>query len=120
IEISYLIDRYTREFGEKFNVEYVIRNKNKESIKISSLELELPDNIEFIEIKAGGYINQGPGVSRGMYMWVSDSYIIGGEDKINLIVELRGTSPGKSLIKFRVTTSKRYVDCDDIEIDIKG
>jgi len=120
IEISYLSDSYTREFGEKFTVEYVIRNKNKESIKISSLELELPDNIEFIEIKPGGYINQGPGVSRGMYMWVSDSYIIGGEDKIDLIVELRGASPGKSLIKFRVTANEVYVDCDDIEMEIKG
>jgi len=120
IEISYLSDRYTREFGEKFTVEYTIKNKNKGSIKISSLELELPDNIEFMEIKPGGYINQGPGVSRGMYMWVSDSYIIGGEDKINLIVELRGTSPGRSLIKFRVTTNQVYVNCDDIEIEIKG
>ena len=120
IEISYLSGSYTREFGEKFTVEYVIRNKNKESIKISSLELELPDNIEFIEIKPGGYINQGPGVSRGMYMWVSDSYIIGGEDKIDLIVELRGASPGKSLIKFRVTANEVYVDCDDIEMEIKG
>jgi len=120
IEISYLSDSYTREFGEKFTVEYAIKNKNKGSIKISSLELELPDNIEFIEIKPGGYINQGPGVSRGMYMWVSDSYIIGGEDKINLIVELRGTRSGRSLIKFRVTTNEVYVDCDDIEIDIKG
>jgi len=119
IEISYQSDRYTREFGEKFTVEYTIKNKNKGGIKISSLELELPDNIEFIEIKPGGYINQGPGVSRGLYMWVSDSYIIEEEGEINLIVELRGTSPGKSLIKFRVTTNEIYINSDDIEIEIR-
>lgn len=120
IEISYLSDSYVREFGEKFTVEYTIKNKNKGSVKISSLELELPDNIKFMEIKPGGYINQEPGVSRGMYMWVSDSYIIEGEDEINLIVELRGTSPGKSLIKFRVTTNEVYINSDDIEIEIKN
>ena len=120
IEISYLSDSYVREFGEKFTVGYTIKNKNKGSVKISSLELELPDNIELMETKPGGYINQEPGVSRGMYMWVSDSYIIEGEDEINLIVELRGTSPGKSLIKFRVTTNEVYINSDDIEIEIKN
>ena len=119
IEISYSIDSYTGEFGEKFTIEYIIKNKNKKSIKISSLELELPDNIEFIGIIPSGYIDQDPGLSRGMYMWVSDSYAVEGEDKINLIVELRGTRPGKSVIKFRLTTNKVYINCDDIEIEIK-
>src|SRR4030043_944529 len=119
LEISYLSDRYTREFGEKFTVEYTIKNKNKGSIKISSLELELPDNIELIEVNPDGYINQYPGISGGIYMWVGDSYIIEGEGEINLIIELRGTSPGKSLIKFRVTTSGVYINCDDIEMEIK-
>ncbi|MFZ3387217.1 MAG: hypothetical protein WA120_08630, partial [Candidatus Hydromicrobium sp.] len=119
IEISYLGDSYVREFGEKFTVEYTIKNKNKESIKISSLELELPDNIELIEVNPAGYINQYPGISRDIYMWVSDSYIIEGEGEINLIVGLRGIKPGKSFIKFRVTTGGFYVNCDDIEMEIK-
>ncbi len=119
LEISYLSDRYIREFGEKFTVEYTVKNKNKGSIKISSLELELPDNIELIEVDPDGYINQYPGISGGIYMWVGDSYIIEGEGEINLIIELRGTSPGKSLIKFRVTTSGIYINCDDIEMEIK-
>lgn len=119
IEISYLSDSNVREFGEKFTVEYTIENKNKESIKISSLELELPDNIELVGVNPAGYINQYPGISEGIYMWVSDSYIIEGEGKINLIVELRGIRPGKSLIKFRVTTSGAHINCDDIEMEIK-
>ena len=120
IEISYLSDSYIREFGEKFTIEYTIRNKNKESIKITSLELELPDNIELVEVDPAGYINQYPGISRGIYMWVSDSYIIEGESEINLIVELRGIRPGKSIIKFRVTTGGFYINCDDIEVEIKS
>ncbi len=56
-------DRYTREFGEKFTVEYTVKNKNKGSIKINSLELELPDNIELLGVDPGGYINQYPGIS---------------------------------------------------------
>jgi len=119
IEISYLSDSYIREFGEKFNVEYNVKNKNKESIKISSLELELPDNIELMGVDPDGYINQYPGISRGLYMWVSDSYIIEGEGEINLIVELRGIRPGKSPVKFRLTTSGFYINCDDIEIEIR-
>jgi len=120
IEISCSADNLTQEFSKKFTLEYTARNKNKENIKISSLELELPDNIELVGVRADGYINQQPGLSRGMYMWVSDSYAIDGEGKINLIIELRGVRPGKSLIKFRITAHAAYVDCDDIEIEIKG
>ena len=119
IEISYLSDSYVREFGEKFTLEYIIENKNKESIKINSLELELPDNIELIEVNPAGYINQYPGISRDIYMWVSDSYIIEGEGEINLVVELRGIKPGKSLIKFRITTGGFFINCDDLEMEIK-
>ncbi|MDD5623048.1 MAG: hypothetical protein PHQ09_07850, partial [Actinomycetota bacterium] len=119
LEISYSSDRYIREFGEKFTVEYTIENKNKKSIKISSLELELPGNIELLGVDSDGYIDQLPGISGGIYMWVSDSYEIEGEDEINLILKLRGTSPGKSPIKFRITTSGVYVSSDDIEMEIK-
>jgi len=120
IEISYPGDSYVREFGEKFTVEYIIENKNKGSVKISSLALELPGSIELVGVSPDGYVDQYPGISRGIYMWVSDSYIIEGEGEINLIVELKGIRPGKSLIKFRVTTGGFYINCDDIEIEIKG
>lgn len=120
LEISYSSDSYAREFGEKFTMEYTIKNKNKESIEISSLELELPDNIELMEVNPSGYINQYPGISEGIYMWVSDSYAIKGEGEINLILELRGIRPGKFPIKFRATTSGFYINCDDIEMEIKG
>jgi len=120
IVVEYNIDGYVREIGEEFTVEYIIRNTNEDSAKINSLELELPDNIELVEVDPDGYFNQPPGPSEGMFMWVSDLYIIEGEDEINLIVKLRGIKPEKSLIKFRVTSRGNYIDCDDIEIEIKG
>jgi hypothetical protein len=118
IEVSYYTDSRQRRFGESFNVEYTVRNKNRSSIMISSFELELPQNIEFIKIMPDGDIRQDPGLSRGMYMWVGD-YIIEGESEINLIVELRGTAPGQLPVKFRLTTNDFYIKCDDIEIEIQ-
>ena len=119
IEINYNIGSHYKNFGEEFTLEYIIKNLNEEEIKIDSLELELPDSIEFIGVEPDGYINQGPGISRGMYMWVSDDYKIDGESVINLKINLRGIVPGKSVIKFRITTNNNYINCDDIEIEIK-
>jgi len=119
IEINYNIGSHYKNFGEEFTLEYIIKNLNEEEIKIDSLELELPDSIEFIGVEPDGYINQGPGISRGMYMWVSDDYKIDGESVINLKINLRGIVPGKSVIKFRITTNNNYINCDDIEIKIK-
>jgi len=119
ITIEYIVDEHNKKINEEFTIEYIIKNSNKESIKITSLELELPDNIELVEVSPDGYINQYPGISEGIYIWVSDSYIMEGEDEINLIVKLRGIRPEKSLIKFRATYRNNYIDCDNIEIEIK-
>ena len=118
IEISYHTDSLQRSFGESFNVEYTVSNKNRSSITISSFELELPQNIEFIKTMPDGDVSQDPGLSRGMYMWVGN-YIIEGESEINLIVELRGVAPGQLPVKFRLTTNDFYIESDDIEMEIK-
>lgn len=120
IEINYNIGSHYKNFGEEFTLEYIIKNLNEEEIKIDSLELELPDSIEFIGVEPDGYINQGPGISRGMYMWVSDDYKIDGGSKINLKINLRGIVPGKSVIKFRITANNNYINCEDIEIEIES
>lgn len=119
IEIYYRIENYTPEAGEKFTVEYVIKNTGEDDAKIASMELELPENIEFVGVSPEGSISQYPGLKEGTYMWVSDSYIIGGKERVNLIVELRGAASGESTIKFRLTHKGNYVDCDDIELEIK-
>ncbi len=58
-------------------------------------------------------------MSRGIYMWVSDDYIVDPDSKINLIVYLQGRVPGKSVIDFRITTHDIYIEVDEIEIEIK-
>jgi len=106
-------------FGEKFHMEFTIENSNPEPVQITSIELDLPDNIEFIDVDPEGYIGQGPGMSRGIYMWVSDDYYVGADGKINLIVNLRGTRPGKDIINFRITTHDVFIEADGIEIEIE-
>ena len=107
------------DFGEKFSIEFIIENSNSTRIPVTSLELELPDNIEFVDIDPSGYIDQGPGMSRGIYMWVSDDYYIDANSSINLIANLRGTAPGKGDIYFRITTNDVFIKSDDIGIIIK-
>ncbi len=120
ILIDYMIDEHIKEIGEEFTVEYTIKNTNKENVKIDSLELTLPDDIELVEVDPAGYIDRYPGKSDGTYMWVSDSYIIEGEDEINMIVKLKGTGTVKSFIKFRIAYRGSFLDCDDVEIEIKN
>lgn len=119
IDISHNIDSHTHEFGKAFILEYIIINNNGNSINISSIELGLPDNLELASVEPDGYIDQGPGMSRGMYMWVSDEYIIEGNSSINLKINLLGIAPGESIIKFRVTAAGKYIESKDIEIEIK-
>ncbi len=119
IGIDYEVDDYIKKTGEEFNVEFSIKNTGEDSARITSLELELPDNIELAGVGPDGNINQYPGVSGGMYMWVSDLYVVDSNSEINLIVKLKGVSPGQSIIKFRATYRENYINCDDIEIEMK-
>jgi hypothetical protein len=113
------LDKNKKEFGEKFHIEFTIENSNPEPVQITSIELELPDNIEFIDVDPEGYIGQGPGMSRGIYMWVGDDYYVGADGKINLIINLRGTRPGEGAIKFRITTHDVFIEADGIEMEIE-
>ncbi len=113
------LDKNKKEFGEKFHIEFTIENSNPEPIQVTSIELELPDNVEFLDVDQEGYVSQGPGMSRGIYMWVSDDYYIGADGKINLIINLRGIRPGEGVIKFRITTHDIFIEADGIEIEIE-
>ncbi len=119
IIIGYKIEEHIQGRGKEFTLEYTIKNTNKVNAKIDSLELMLPDNIELVEVDPAGYFNQYPGISEGIYMWVSDSYIVEGGNEINLILKLKGTDPGESIIQFRAAHNGSYIDCDNIEIEIK-
>ncbi len=119
IEISYEAGELTEETGEEFTIEFNIKNTGEEIARITSLELELPDNIELTGVGAEGSISQYPGISEGVYMWVSDSYVVESGSGIDLIVKLKGISAGQSVVKFRATYRGNYINCDDIEVEIK-
>lgn len=119
VAIEYVIDESIQKTGQEFTLEYIIKNTSKEDVKVDSLELKLPDNIELLGVDTAGHINQYPGISNGVYMWVSDAYIIRGENEINLVLRLKGTGSGESIVKFRATRNGGYIDSDDIGIEIK-
>jgi peptidoglycan/xylan/chitin deacetylase (PgdA/CDA1 family) len=118
-EIENMVDPYPEKTGEEFTLRYIIKNNSIQDIKISSLELKLPDNLKLTGMGPGGYIDQLPGFSNGTYMWVSDLYEIKGEGEIDLKLRLKVIDRGKSNIKFRITTNYVYIESDDIEIDIE-
>jgi hypothetical protein len=118
IEIDHNIESYSVGFGESFTLEYIIKNNSQETVRISSLELELPNSIEFTGVEPDGYIDQNPGISQGIYMWVSDEYRAEGGGEINIKINLRGIRPGKAVIKFRITTAGLHIDSEDVEIEI--
>jgi hypothetical protein len=118
LKISAETEEGDKNFGEKFRMEFTIVNKNPEPVQITSLELELPGNLVFVDVDKEGYIDQGPGLSRGMYMWVSDEYFIEANSSIDLIIYLQGIEPGTGVVDFRITTNDVYYEADGVEIKI--
>jgi hypothetical protein len=118
-EITYTMEPGNKRFGEKFSIRFIIKNVNQAPLQVTSIELEIPDNIEFVDVDPEGYIDQGPGMSRGMYMWVSDEYYIEPESSIDLIIYLKGTLPGEGVVDLRITTHDVYIEADSIEIEIE-
>ncbi len=116
-EIEYEIDSKSIKFGEEFIIKYNIINNNPESLKITSLELELTDALSF-----GGPLNRGdiidsPGISQGKFMWVKE-YLIGAEDNKSIAIMLRAAKPGDAKIMFRITSQNSYFEAEVIDIKI--
>ena len=102
IEIGFESGGSVREAGEEFTLKYFIQNNGSQDVTLSSLELELPDNIEFIRAGPGADIDVGPGLSEGIYMWVGTLYNIEGGDSIGLDVKLEALDTGTGTIKFNL------------------
>jgi peptidoglycan/xylan/chitin deacetylase (PgdA/CDA1 family) len=119
VEIENIVDSYPEETGEEFTVRYIIKNNDRQDIKINSLELELTDNLKLTGVGPSGYINQLPGLSNGIHMWVSNLYEIKGESDIDLRLRLKAIDSGKGTIKFRITTNYVYIEGDDIEVEVR-
>ena len=120
LDIEYKINNKIQEFGKPSSVEYIIKNNITETTKLTSFVLELPDSIELISVDESGYINQYPAMSQGKWMWVSDKYFVDGKEEINIILNLRATRPGDTIVKFSLTANKIYVEAGDLELEIKS
>ena len=118
INIEYNIDSKTKKVGDKFSVEYTIRNLLNKDMAISSIELELPDGLELTGVERYGSINIFPNKSKGIFMWVYYNYIIKGNSRINLILDFQAHKTGK--IKFRVSTNDVFVKADDLKIKVQN
>lgn len=118
VEIENSIKSQDLKFGKEIIMEYKIKNNSDNELKIDSIELKLPQELKFSGVLQDGYIKQDPGISKGMYMWVSDNYIIPAEGEINLIFKVMPAKIGDFNIKLRLTTGGIYFDAKDLSFQI--
>ena len=111
--------QYLKEKGEVFTLSFSIKNNDSQDLYLSSIELEIPENMQLAGMEPGGDISQEPGLSDGTYMWVGESYEVKSGDRLDLGVRLKAIGPGESIIKFRVTTNGVYIEGSDIIVEVK-
>ncbi len=115
--IEYNIESDRVRFGDTFGVEYVVSNENDKKIIVNSLELELPDGLEFLDVSGSGDINDTPTLEQGKYLWVKDYSIYPGE-KLNIIMDFRALKPGEPAIKFRITSQGTFFEAEEAVIKV--
>jgi peptidoglycan/xylan/chitin deacetylase (PgdA/CDA1 family) len=104
--------------GEVVELEYRIKNYEDTEISIASLELELSENLLLEDILQGSDIEEFPGLSQGIFMWVGGGYEVGAGEELILKISLKAVSPGEAGIRFRVSAFDSYVEADAVEINI--
>jgi hypothetical protein len=114
-DIEYNIENERVRFGDTFSIEYRIINNNDRRITVTSLELDVPDGIEFVDVPGSGGINDTPTLIQGKYLWVKD-YIVDPGDELNVILDFRALKPGESAIKFRITSQDTYFEAEEVTI----
>jgi len=106
------------EFGKEIIMEYAITNNSDKELKINSIELELSKGLKFIGMLNESYIKDGPGISMGKYMWVSDNYKIPVNSQINFVFILKPEKIGDFNIKFRLTTGGVFFTAEEMAFKI--
>jgi hypothetical protein len=119
LKIEYQISSKKVKFGEKFTVLYKIINENNKDVVITSLEMELPKNIIFLEVSKVEDITDAPNLAQGKYMWVKE-YTIKANSQSSIEIELQANSPGESVIKFAATSQYIYMNSEDLNIIVKN
>jgi len=119
LDIVYELTKEDFSFGKKFEVEYRIINKNDVDLEITSIELSLTGNLNFIGVGQNGAINIEPSISRGKYMWVK-TLPVAANGELNIILLLQASSPGKAEIDFKITSQDRYFEAEKLELDVSN
>jgi len=119
IEVTHDFEQRDFSFGDKFEIEYRIINDNDGDAEITSVELSLSDNLDFLGVAPGGTINLEPSMWQGKYMWVK-TFPVRARGHINIILVLQCASPGRAEIDFRITSQDTYFETEKIEFDISG
>ena len=106
------------EYGKEIIVEYIITNNSNDELKINSIELDLPKGLKFDGMFGESYIKDGPGISLGKYMWVSDNYFIPVNSKINFIFKITPEKLGDFNINLRLTTGGVFFSAKEMAFKI--
>jgi peptidoglycan/xylan/chitin deacetylase (PgdA/CDA1 family) len=107
--------------GEEFELEFVVKNNEDYVIDLSSIELELPEEIELLNMdQERSDIKQFPALDNGIFMWVGGDYSIGASSSIDIKMLLKANIAGEFPVKFRVTSYGSYIEADEISLEVIG
>ncbi len=118
ISIENSIERTEISVGEEFGIEYIINNNEDIDMDISSIELEIPEELELISVMEDGYVSQFPALSEGIFMWVGDQYGIEARRSINVKLILKASQSGDADILFRITVHGSYIGAENLQLVI--
>ncbi|MBN1298583.1 MAG: polysaccharide deacetylase family protein, partial [Actinobacteria bacterium] len=104
--------------GEEFVLEYKIKNDDEWNLEITSMELELPDWVSLEGLEQKSYTTQYPGKKDGVFMWVSDKYIIEPGSQASMNLRLIANSSAKGAVKFRISAYNGYIEADPVQLEI--
>jgi len=104
---------------KEFELEYVIRNNEDYKIELSSIELELPEEIELLSIdQENSDIKQFPALDNDIFMWVGGDYSIDASSSIAIKMLLKTNIAGEFPVQFRITAYGSYIEADDIFVEV--
>jgi len=118
IKIEGDFENHNFQFGKEIIVKYIITNKSSDGLKINSIELELPEGLKFDGMVDDSDIKDGPGISKGKFMWVSDNYNIEVDEKLNFVFKIIPERTGDFNIKLRLTTGGVFFTARELSFNV--
>jgi len=119
VEILAGADELNLKFGQKADITFYIKNNSSYRLDISSVELNLPEILKFIEMKTESDMKSPPGISRGIYMWTAGPYSIEPGGQFILSFTVQANAKAQSVIDLKITTGNMYVDGPKIKVLVK-